>query len=254
MYVNSTIAEGKAEKIGSVVLVGSGKGGVGKSALSVALARCLAASGARAGLLDADVHGSAMASLPGLKAAPKAGKEGVAPADWKGIAVMSAGMFADGGPVPVTGEDRRSLVTSLFASTDWGEVDFLVVDMPAGTGDEAMSLFRTFGGKARLLLVSQPSELSLAATARLAQLAKAEGVECAGAVLNMASKKGPFGKESAASAEKRLGCKVLAEVPFVEGAEGELAVGGLEKEMEPVAEQLAGKPSARRRPAKKSRA
>jgi len=133
---------------------------------------------------------------------------------------MSVGFFTGDRPAPLKGGEKQALVTQLLAQTNWGKLDYLVVDLPPGTGDELLAAFRLFSRNCRLILVATPSERALSVVARLSKLAKQEKVALVGFVLNMSylrlgrRKVQILGEADPKSMEKLLGTKLLAEVPL----------------------------------------
>lgn len=150
--------------IRNVVAVASGKGGVGKSTVAVNLALAWAAAGARVGLLDADIYGPSQPTLLGLtgrQATSSDGKRIDAPVA-HGIKVMSIGLLIDPDqPMVWRGPMVTSALSQLLSDTDWGDLDYLVVDMPPGTGDIALTLAQRVP-VAGALIVTTPQDLALA--------------------------------------------------------------------------------------------
>jgi ATP-binding protein involved in chromosome partitioning len=213
-------ARKKLNQIGKVILVGSGKGGVGKSLVASCLALSLAGSGYKTGILDLDIHG---ASLPGyFRVAPPltSSEKGLKPKRKIGIEIMSVALFTGNRPVPVRGDEKQNLVNQVFALTDWGRLDYLVVDLPPTTGDEALSAFDLFASKSALVLVTTPSLLAVRIVSRLRQLARSERIPVEGIVVNMAymrsgkEKSFPFGRLNHRSLERVLGSRILVEIPL----------------------------------------
>jgi ATP-binding protein involved in chromosome partitioning len=210
----------RLRRVKHVVLVGSGKGGVGKSFVASALAVTLSKEGNSTALLDIDVHGPSLPSYLDVKPPIRSTKDGLEPKTVGKLKTMSVGFFTGDRPAPLKGGEKQALVTQLLAQTNWGKLDFLVVDLPPGTGDELLAAFRLFADNCRLILVATPSERALSVVAKLARLAKQEKVEVAGFVLNMSylavggKKLYLMGKTTPKSMEKALGTKMLAEVPF----------------------------------------
>lgn len=213
-------ARRRLERIGVVLLVGSGKGGVGKSLVSCGLALALRRDGYSVGLLDVDVHGASVPACLRVRPPVSSSARGLEPKRVEGIHVMSPALFTGDNPVPVRGDGKEALITQLFALTDWGSLDYLVVDLPPSTGDELLTAFSLFRGKSSLILVTTPSPGATSVVKRLASLAVGEGVPLEGVVINMAyMKRGkevvhPFGTASAAMVGRALGAKVLVEVPL----------------------------------------
>jgi len=134
----------------NIIAVASGKGGVGKSTVAVNLAIGLAKTGANVGLIDADIYGPSIPIMFGLEGArPKArdveGKTRIQPIEKYGIKLLSIGFFTDPNqPVPWRGPMVSTAVKQLFNDADWGELDYLVVDLPPGTGDIHITVAQTF--------------------------------------------------------------------------------------------------------------
>jgi ATP-binding protein involved in chromosome partitioning len=203
-----------------VVLVGSGKGGVGKSFVASALAVTLSKEGNATGLLDIDIHGPSLPGYLDVKPPIRSTKNGLEPKAVGKLKTMSVGFFTGDRPAPLKGGEKQALVTQLLAQTNWGKLDFLVVDLPPGTGDELLAAFRLFSDNCQLILVATPSERALSVVAKLARLARQEKVDVAGFVLNMSylaaggKKLYLLGKAKPKSMEKALGAKMMAELPL----------------------------------------
>lgn len=218
--MGSAAASERLKRIRRVLLVGSGKGGVGKSIVSCCLGLTLQREGYHTGLLDLDIHGASVPAYLGLEPPVTSMKGGLQPKQCEGLKVMSIGLFTGSNPVPMRGGDKQELITQLFGFTDWGGLDYLVVDLPPSMGDELLSSFGLFGGKSTLILVTTPSQSSLEVVSRLRRLAEIENVAVIGAVLNMAYLKSgntdvfPFGKPAKAAIEKRIGTRVISEIPL----------------------------------------
>jgi ATP-binding protein involved in chromosome partitioning len=153
----------------NVIAVGSGKGGVGKSTVTANLAIALAATGARVGLVDADIYGPTIPGLLGLtgyrpmvRETPE-GKPVMVPAEAHGVKVMSIGFFVEDPSQPVIwrGPMVGSGVRQLLGDADWGDLDYLLVDMPPGTGDATLTLAQSVP-LSGVVIVSQPQDVSLA--------------------------------------------------------------------------------------------
>lgn len=130
-------------RIGKKLVVLSGKGGVGKSTVAVNLASGLAAEGKRVGLLDIDIHGPSLPTMLGLEGAKVTGPEGaMRPVEVDGLKVMSIGFFLDSQDHAIVwrGPMKYGMIKQFLKDVDWGELDFLVIDSPPGTGDEPLSV------------------------------------------------------------------------------------------------------------------
>ncbi len=151
----------------NIIAVASGKGGVGKSTVAVNLALGLAKTGAKVGLIDADIYGPSIPIMFGLEGArPKAsevnGKTRIEPIEKFGIKLLSIGFFTDPNqPVPWRGPMVSTAVKQLFNDADWGELDYLIVDLPPGTGDIHITLTQTFP-VAGAVIVTTPQNVALA--------------------------------------------------------------------------------------------
>jgi len=151
----------------NIIAVASGKGGVGKSTVAVNLALGLAQAGAKVGLIDADIYGPSLPIMFGLEGSkPKAsqvdGKTRIEPIEKYGIKLLSIGFFTDPNqPVPWRGPMVSTAVKQLFNDADWGELDYLVVDLPPGTGDIHITVSQTFPVTGAVI-VTTPQNVALA--------------------------------------------------------------------------------------------
>jgi ATP-binding protein involved in chromosome partitioning len=160
-------AAGQREKrvlpgIGAIVAVASGKGGVGKSTVAVNVACALAAKGLRTGLLDADVYGPSVPMMLGIGAAPGVGPDRrIVPAEAHGVRAISMGMFlGERTPVIWRGPMVTKLITEFFKNVVWGELDYLILDLPPGTGDAQLTVAQQVslaGG----VIVTTPQDVAL---------------------------------------------------------------------------------------------
>jgi ATP-binding protein involved in chromosome partitioning len=168
-----------------VLLVMSGKGGVGKSVVSAALAGIAAASGLRAGLMDADIYGPSSALLFGAKGFPAEGESGLVPPILDGVKVMSVDLFASGRPIPLAGSGASEILLELLALTDWGDLDCLVVDMPPATGDIMLTLTSLRKEDVYAVVVTMPDRLSTSVAHRVLELLRGDGMTTVGVLGNM---------------------------------------------------------------------
>src|ERR1700761_8960835 len=151
----------------NIIAVASGKGGVGKSTVAVNLALGLAKTGSKVGLIDADIYGPSIPIMFGLEGAkPRAsqvdGKTRIEPIEKYGIKLLSIGFFTDPNqPVPWRGPMASTAVKQLFNDADWGELDYLVVDLPPGTGDVHITITQTFPVTGAVI-VTTPQNVALA--------------------------------------------------------------------------------------------
>ena len=151
-----------------MILVGSGKGGVGKSLISCAIALSLSKKRFRTAILDIDIHGASLPIYFELSSPLRSTKKGLEPKVVDGgLKAMSIALFTGNNPIPIRGAEKESLIIDLFAQTNWGNLDYLVVDLPPGLGDEVLSAFSLFREKASLILVTTPSPNATKVVSRL---------------------------------------------------------------------------------------
>jgi ATP-binding protein involved in chromosome partitioning len=145
----------------NLIAVGSGKGGVGKTTVSVNLAVGLAALGYRTGLMDADVYGPNVPLMMGINRTPMALGERIQPLEQYGVRLMSMGFLSPGDkPLVWRGPMLHSVIQQFLRGVDWGELDYLVIDLPPGTGDVQLSLIQT-APVTGAIVVTTPSDVSL---------------------------------------------------------------------------------------------
>ena len=171
--------------IRNAIAVASGKGGVGKSTLAVNLAVVLAKSGARVGLLDADIYGPNIPTMMGVDHLPAAGEDKLFPAESYGVKLMSIGFMVKADqPLIWRGPMLHSAIRQLLSDVEWGELDYLVIDLPPGTGDAGLSLAQSLplsGG----LIVTLPQQVSLDDARRGLEMFRQLNVPIFGIVENM---------------------------------------------------------------------
>ncbi len=211
----------KLESIKNILLIGSGKGGVGKSFVASSLALVLSNRKFKTGIIDLDIHGASIPNNLNLKGPLKSTARGLEPKRIGSLKVMSIGFLTGEKPIPLRGGTQKdNLITQFFVLTNWGALDYLVIDLPPGTGDEVLSALSLFGQRARLILVTTPSPNAVSIVSRLAELARIERVQLEGTIVNMSfmvrreSKLYPFGKIVISELERRLQSKVLGEIPL----------------------------------------
>ncbi|HET9985481.1 MAG TPA: P-loop NTPase [Longimicrobiales bacterium] len=218
-----------------IVIVGSGKGGVGKSALSANLAAALAAAGWRVGAVDADLNGPSLARMLGASTVPLViTPTGVTPAlGVAGVRVVSMDLLLAADDSPVRWRDpggagfiwqstlETGAVREFLADVDWGSLDFLIVDAPPGT-DKLQRLLTLVARPSAVLLVTTPSETARHVVARSVRLLREAGIPRLGLAANMAGYRCPacghaehlFGVDGADRLAEAAGVPLWAEVPF----------------------------------------
>jgi len=169
----------------NVIAVGAGKGGVGKTTVAVNLAMALSKSGARVGILDGDIYGPNVPIMLGLQAQLQSDGKHIRPAEKYGIQVVSMGFLTqDEAPVIWRGPMLHSAIQQFCREVSWKDVDYLVVDMPPGTGDVALSLSQTVPA-AGAIVVTTPQQVSLADSRRAVRMYQKLNIPTLGLVENM---------------------------------------------------------------------
>ena len=207
----------------NVIAVASGKGGVGKSTTAVNLALALQKTGATVGLMDADVYGPSVPLLTGVSGRPRAEEKRIFPHEGYGLKLMSIGfLVSDDSPVIWRGPMVHGLIRQFLADVEWGELDYLVVDMPPGTGDAALTLTQQ-APLSGAVIVTTANELSLIDARKGLKMFEKVEVPVIGIVENMAYFTPPdlpdrryyiFGKGGAKRVAEELDVELLGEVPI----------------------------------------
>jgi ATP-binding protein involved in chromosome partitioning len=169
-----------------VVAVGSGKGGVGKTTVAVNLAVALGKLGYRVGLLDADIYGPNVPTMMGMTRAPNmVAEDRIGPLTAHGVKFISIGLLAPGDkPMVMRGPMLHQIIRQFLQQVEWGELDFLIVDLPPGTGDVVISLVQTVP-LTGAVVVSTPSDVSLQDARKAIEMFSQVKVEVIGLVENM---------------------------------------------------------------------
>jgi ATP-binding protein involved in chromosome partitioning len=214
--------QNKVPGINRIVAVASGKGGVGKSTCSVNLACALAHLGADVGLLDCDIYGPSIPLMMGIHQKPTISPEDkMVPPFQYGVKLMSMGFLLDGDtPVIWRGPMIMKTIQQFFSSVEWGQLDYLIVDLPPGTGDAQLSLCQTVpldGG----VIVTTPQEASLGVVRKGIAMFEKVNVPIVGIIENMSYFITPsgerveiFGHGGGMAEAKRQGIPFLGEIPL----------------------------------------
>jgi ATP-binding protein involved in chromosome partitioning len=240
----------------NTIAVASGKGGVGKSTVAVNLAVALHLSGAQVGLMDADVYGPSLPLLTGVSARPHSENKRIFPNEGHGLKLMSMGFFlGKDSPVIWRGPMVHGLVRQFLTDVEWGELDYLVVDMPPGTGDAALTLTQ-MAPLSGALIVTTANDLSLIDARKGLSMFRKVSVPVLGIVENMSYFTPPdlpdrryriFGEGGGRRVAQELGLELLAELPIdpriVEGGDRgvPIVVGAPDSEAARIFRDLAGR-------------
>jgi ATP-binding protein involved in chromosome partitioning len=208
----------------NIVLVGAGKGGVGKSTVAVNMAVGLARTGAKVGILDADIYGPSIPILTGLHSTRPHSRDGktLDPIDAHGVKVMSIGFLVDPDQALIwRGPMVTGALIQLMRDVNWGELDYLVLDLPPGTGDVPLTLAQNIRA-AGVVLVSTPQDVALADVIRAKLMFDKVSIPVLGIVENMSSFVCPhcraetaiFDHGGARKAADKMGIRFLGEIPI----------------------------------------
>lgn len=205
------------------ILVMSGKGGVGKSTVAVNIATALAYNGYKTGLMDVDLHGPSVVKMVGLVKQPDMiGEQIVPPESLPNLKVISLASFVDdNAPVIWRGPMKTSAIYQFLGDVAWGELDFLIIDAPPGTGDEPLTVIQTLPD-VRPLMVTTPQQVASIDVIRALAFVKAMNKKTLGIVENMSYMICPkcgeelkiFGEGGGMKLSKEFDLPLLAELPF----------------------------------------
>ncbi len=211
------------ENVRNVIAVASGKGGVGKSTVAVNLAVALSASGAKVGLLDCDIYGPSIPLMLGISGRPQVTPDKkIVPLMSQGLRLMSIGFLAgENAPVIWRGPMVHGVIRQFLSDVKWGELDYLVLDLPPGTGDAALTICQT-APLAGAVIVTTPQEMSLIDARKGLQMFRRVNVPVLGIVENMSyfvcdgcqKQHALFGQGGAERAAKELDTDLIARLPL----------------------------------------
>ena len=218
--------EGRAAIPGvkNIIAVGAGKGGVGKTTVSVNLACALAQHGSRVGLLDGDIYGPNVPIMLGVQTQLETDGKKILPAERHGIRVVSIGFLTqDEAPVIWRGPMLHGVIQQFFREVNWGDLDYLIIDMPPGTGDVALSLSQTVPVSGAVA-VTTPQTVSLADTRRAIRMYQKLNIPVLGLLENMSHFVWPecnhesdiFGKGGGELLAEQMKVPYLGQIPLYE--------------------------------------
>jgi ATP-binding protein involved in chromosome partitioning len=208
--------------LGRIIAISSGKGGVGKSTVATNVAVALARSGARVGLMDADIYGPNVPRMMGIDEPPPVENERNIPLEAHGVKLMSIGfMVARDAPAIWRGPIIMKVITQFLRDVVWGQLDYFLVDMPPGTGDAQLSLVQATQVHGAVI-VTTPQEVAIGDALRGAKMFERVGVPVLGIVENMSyfacthcGKPSPlFGSGGGARLAREIGVPLLGEIPL----------------------------------------
>jgi ATP-binding protein involved in chromosome partitioning len=218
-----SLPDGTLAQVATVLCVGSGKGGVGKSTLTANLAAALAGEGKRVGVLDADVWGYSIPRMYGLRATrpPVSPQRKIIPLSAHGVSVMSIGFFvAEDAAVVWRGPMLHKALTQFLQDVEWGALDYLLIDLPPGTGDVSMTLAQLLP-ESQFLIVTTPQPTAQKVARRAAEMAHKVSLEIGGVIENMSGFTTPAGERFALFGEgggrqlaEELDVPLLGQVPL----------------------------------------
>ncbi|MDR9855327.1 P-loop NTPase [Paenibacillus sp. VCA1] len=203
------------------IAVASGKGGVGKSTVTVNLARALAKQGNRVGIIDADIYGHSIPEMLGIKELPQKQGNRIAPVESHGMKVISTGFFVQGNkPVVWRGPMLGKMIGTFLNEVEWGSVDYIILDLPPGTGDVALDVHNRIPQCAEIV-VTTPHKTAHHVAARAGEMALQTNHPVLGVVENMSYFKDPegrrhylFGRGGGQKLAEELNTELLAEIPI----------------------------------------
>jgi ATP-binding protein involved in chromosome partitioning len=205
----TTIISDRLRAITRIIAVSSGKGGVGKSMVATTLALSLARRGCSVGLFDLDFTSPSTHLILGAEKAKPREDKGIIPPEVKGLVYMSLIYYSRDRAVPLRGADVSNALIELLSVTQWGKLDYMIIDMPPGIGDVVLDLLRLVK-RIEFLIVTTPSLLAFETVKKQTMLLKDLKVPVIGVLENMKMNK----SEDIERETKRLGLKYLGEIPF----------------------------------------
>lgn len=204
------------------IAIASGKGGVGKSTVTVNLATALARQGKRVGIIDADIYGFSVPDMMGIEQRPEVINERVIPIERFGVKVISMGFFVeDNSPIVWRGPMLGKMLRNFFSEIEWGELDYVLLDLPPGTGDIALDVHQMIPHSKEIIVTTPHATASFVAARAGAMAIKTEH-EIIGVVENMSyfeskltgEREYVFGRGGGGKLAETLHCDLLAQIPL----------------------------------------
>jgi len=216
-----SVIDKRFKDVKNIISIVSGKGGVGKSVIASTMALLLAQKGFKTGLLDLDFYGPSCHIVYGVEKTFPKEEKGLVPPEINGVKFMTITYFAEEEPVPLRGQEVTDAIIEILAITIWGELDYLIIDMPPGIGDEILDIIRLVKN-AKHIVVTAPTKLAINVSKRLIKLFREINVDLIGLIENMVSEES-LAKEIC----KNIGIKYLGRIRFDKNLEN--AIGDPEK-------------------------
>jgi ATP-binding protein involved in chromosome partitioning len=233
MRVTARVMEGRSISmdellpgVKNIIAVASGKGGVGKTTVSVNLALALANSGAKVGLLDADIYGPSVPLMLGLKASPEVVNNKIQPPEVEGVKVISMGFFYEQSQQAgiYRGPIVSGIVKQFLTDVSWGELDYLIIDLPPGTGDAPLTIAQTIPITG-ILIVTTPQDVAMNVAVKAIGMFNKLNVPIVGVIENMSYLQCPhcneqisvFGKGGGKKISEDFGLSFIGELPLHPG-------------------------------------
>jgi len=225
MEMQARKAAEKMDKIKYKIMVASGKGGVGKSTVTVNLARALCDKGYKVGVLDADITGPNIPKLLGVEDDKlQMGPEGITPIDTRGVKLISMAFVLSNPDSAVIwrGPMKMVAIRQFMADVTWGDLDFLIIDLPPGTSDEPLSVIQLIHDLSGAIIVTTPQEVALLDSRKAVNMVKTMNVPVLGIIENMSGFRCPhcgevldiFKTGGGEKASKDLGIPFLGAIPL----------------------------------------
>ena len=209
MEPRTSVIAKRLKNINRIIAVASGKGGVGKSMVASSLALHLSQKGYQVGLLDLDLYGPSSHIILGVKNEFPIEEKGIIPPKVHGISFMSIVYFTKEKPSPFRGIDISNIILELLAITQWGSLDFLIIDMPPGIGDETLDVIR-YMKTSEFLVVTTPSKVAMGAVSKLLTILTELKKTVLGVIENMTMADSSYIEQEV----KRLQVRYLGKIHF----------------------------------------
>ena len=209
MDPRSNIIDKRLEGIKRIIAVSGGKGGIGKSLTSSLLALTLSRLGCKVGLLDLDLSAPSTHVILGIEDVYPKEEKGIVPPEVHGIAFMSFIYFTGNEPTPLRGDDISNAMLELLAITQWGSLDFLIVDMPPGIGDVSMDVIRWLK-RAEFLVMTTASKVALETVKKVIKMLEELNMPIIGVIENMKMRESSSVQETL----KEFDVPILGEIEF----------------------------------------